>query len=216
MPSTVRSYPIPLYANVPIHAEYYEPRRFVITAIDLGQTTTVTTSEDHDYVVGQQVRLLIPVDFGSYQLNSKQGIVRSIPTSTQVEVEINSYNTNAFVATPYTATITGATQATNAVLTATNSFRVGNFVTITGVSGMTQLNDNTYQILQGTTTTITLNVNSTLFSPYTSGGVATISFHQTTEPQIIAIGDINSGAINSSGRVNTGTFIPGSFIDVSP
>jgi len=34
--------------------------------------------------------------------------------------------------------------------------------------------------------------------------------------QILAIGDVNQGAINSLGRRNNGTFIPGSFIDISP
>jgi len=36
------------------------------------------------------------------------------------------------------------------------------------------------------------------------------------KPQILAIGDIGNGKINATGRVNTGTFIPGSFINVSP
>lgn len=34
-------------------------------------------------------------------------------------------------------------------------------------------------------------------------------------PQILAIGDINSGKINSSGTMNIGTAVPGSFINVS-
>jgi hypothetical protein len=35
-------------------------------------------------------------------------------------------------------------------------------------------------------------------------------------PQILAIGDINSGIISSSGRVIPSTNIPGSFINISP
>lgn len=38
----------------------------------------------------------------------------------------------------------------------------------------------------------------------------------TTQPQIVAVGDVNTGCINASGRTNNGTFIPGSFIDISP
>jgi len=38
----------------------------------------------------------------------------------------------------------------------------------------------------------------------------------TTEPQIIAIGDNNSGSINSNGRTNLGTTIPGAFRNISP
>ena len=56
----VLTFPIPLYQNVEIHAEYYIPQRYVIDDITLGQTTTVITDGNHDYVVGQQIRFLIP------------------------------------------------------------------------------------------------------------------------------------------------------------
>jgi hypothetical protein len=138
---TVISYPIPLYANFPINADFYEPSRFVITAITLGATTTVTTSVDHNYVVGQKVRLLIPAKFGSYQLNETQGDVLSIPSSTQVEVSINSLR------------------------------NVDSFISATAT---------------------------------------------TASPQILAIGDINSGIISTSGSILPSTNIPGSFINISP
>ena len=38
----------------------------------------------------------------------------------------------------------------------------------------------------------------------------------TTQPQIMAIGDVNTGVINSNGILSTGTFIPGSFQNISP
>lgn len=68
--------------------------------------------------------------------------------------------------------ITGATQANPAVLTSANTFVVGQEVTISGVVGMTELNGNTYTILAVTPTTITIDVDSTLFTPYISGGTA--------------------------------------------
>ncbi|HMG16085.1 MAG TPA: ubiquitin-activating E1 FCCH domain-containing protein [Saprospiraceae bacterium] len=71
------------------------------------------------------------------------------------------------------AIITGVTQANPAVLTAANSFVVGQEVAITGVVGMTELNGNTYTIITVTPTTITIDVDSTLFTPYVSGGIAT-------------------------------------------
>jgi len=132
--------PIALYTNLPIHAEFYQPSRFVIEDIALGQTTTITTTEDMNYVIGQQVRLLIPESFGSYQLNGQTGFVISIPDVDQVVLDIDS----------------------------------------------------------------SLNVN------------AYIASSATTQAQIIPIGDVNSGQINSSGRVNNGTYIPGSFINISP
>lgn len=43
-----------------------------------------------------------------------------------------------------------------------------------------------------------------------------ISITGSTLAQILPIGDVNQGAINSNGRIQNGTFIPGSFIDISP
>ena len=40
--------------------------------------------------------------------------------------------------------------------------------------------------------------------------------YATTKPQLLPIGDVNTGTINADGRVNNGTFIPGAFIDISP
>lgn len=40
--------------------------------------------------------------------------------------------------------------------------------------------------------------------------------HNLTRPQIIAIGDIANGSINTNGRINNATYIPGSFQNISP
>lgn len=203
--------PIAPESNPPINPQNYQPRNYFISAITLGQTTTVTTTANMDYVVGQAVRLIIPNGCGCRQLNETQGFVLSIPAANQIVVGINSsQNVDPFIST--VATITGATQAPSCVLTATNQFQSGQKVSIAGVQGMTQLNGNTYTILTASPTTITIGVNSTLFTAYTSGGTATI----TLLPQVLAIGDVNTGQINSNGRSNTGTFIPGSFINISP
>jgi len=44
---------------------------------------------------------------------------------------------------------------------------------------------------------------------------AYISSSATTKAQILAIGDVNNGSTNSSGRVSNITYIPGSFQDIS-
>jgi len=67
-------------------------------------------------------------------------------------------------------TITAATQASPCVLTCTNQVSVGQLVRITGVVGMTQLNGNTYNVIARSGTTITLGVDSTAFTAYSSGG----------------------------------------------
>jgi len=136
---TVISYPIPAYANVPIQSNFYEPSRFQISAITLGQTTTVTTTADNNYVIGQEVRLIIPPQFGCRQLNQQTGFVLSIPASNQVVLNI-----------------------------------------------------------------------------YSLGGDPFVSSSATNKAQILAIGDINSGQTNSNGIISSLTFIPGSFINISP
>lgn len=131
--------PVPPYANPPIHPEYYKPKNFDISNVTLGVTTTVTTVLDMDYVIGQNIRLLIPQSFGCNQLNGAQGYILSLPASNQVEIDINS---------------------------------------------------------------------STNVDPY-------LASNAPTRAQIKAIGDLNTGVINF-GRTNNGTFIPGSFINISP
>ena len=139
---TVLSYPIPEFQNVPPEPQFYLPSRFVISNVTLGMTTIVTTTLDHDYVIGQQCRLIIPASFGCFQLNEKLGYVLSIPSSNQVELSIDSLR----------------------------------------------------------------NVDPYIASSVTYPSVA----------QIMAVGDVNNGTTNSNGRNNYATFIPGSFIDISP
>ena len=112
---------------------------YFIEDVTLGAQTTVTTTEDHDYVIGQLVRLLIPPQFGCRQLNGQTGFVISIPASDQVVLDI-----------------------------------------------------------------------------YSAGGDAFQSSSAANQPQILAIGDTNSGQINSNGRSPTLTYVPGSFINISP
>lgn len=73
------------------------------------------------------------------------------------------------------ASITGATQADPVVLTFSGGhpFIDEQYITITGVSGMTQLNGNTYVVANATATTLELlDVDGTGFGAYTSGGTA--------------------------------------------
>jgi hypothetical protein len=133
--------PIAPESNPPINPQYYQPSVFTISDINLGSLTTITTSVNHNYVVGQNTRLLIPVPYGSTQLNEQEALVISIPAANQVVLALNSSNVSAFIASP---------------------------------------------------------------------------FYGPTPPQIVAVGDQNSGQINGAGRSVQGTYIPGSFIDISP
>lgn len=98
--------PIALYSNVPIEPQFFQPWAFVVTAITRGVTTIVTMTipaiTTLNYVVGQQIRLIIPPQFGCRQLNGQTGYVLSIPSATQVEVGINSLSSDPFVASTAT------------------------------------------------------------------------------------------------------------------
>jgi len=69
--------------------------------------------------------------------------------------------------------ITAITQANPAVITTTGNFPPGSLVTISGVLGMTQLNGNNYVVLSSNATTTTIQVNSSAFGAYVSGGTIT-------------------------------------------
>lgn len=72
-------------------------------------------------------------------------------------------------------TITAITQANPCVITsAAHGLNPGDRVAIAAVSGMTQLNGNTYTVEYVTTNTFSLQgINSTAYTAYTSGGTAT-------------------------------------------
>lgn len=88
--------PIPPYNNPNINPQYFQPRIFEISAMTIGSTTTVTTSKNHNYVVGQLCRLIIGQTWGTSQLNEELGYVISIPAANQITLNINSQNANAF------------------------------------------------------------------------------------------------------------------------
>lgn len=90
--------PIPPYSNVNIAPQNYQPSQFFISGITLGPTTIVTTTINNNYVIGQEVRLLIPPTFGCRQLNGLTGFVLSLPAANQIELSINSsVNVDPFV-----------------------------------------------------------------------------------------------------------------------
>lgn len=136
--------PTSAYQNPPIEPQFFQPSRFIISAISYGATTIVTTTVNLNYVIGQQVRFVIPQQYGAIELNGQLGYVISLPSASEVEVNIVS-------------------------------------------NGFTAFND------------------SPTFAP-----------QNLSPPQILAVGEINSGSINSSGRIQNGTYIPGSFLNISP
>lgn len=94
--NTVISYPIPAFSNVPIQ-DITQPGFFFISAITLGITTLIETSVDHNYVIGQQVRLIVPQSYGTYQLTGRTGYVLAIPSADRVILDIFSIGMSPFV-----------------------------------------------------------------------------------------------------------------------
>jgi hypothetical protein len=78
--------------------------------------------------------------------------------------------------------ISNVTQATQAVVTASNhQLEIGNFVSFSGVGGMTELNGNIYQVTAvADGSTFTIDVNSTGFTAYSSSGTASSGFLAAT------------------------------------
>jgi hypothetical protein len=77
--------------------------------------------------------------------------------------------------------------------------------------GCRQLNEVKGNVISiPTSTSVVLDINSSQnVDPFVSSAA-------TTQPQILAIGDINTGVTNSAGRMNNGTSVPGAFINISP
>ena len=74
--------------------------------------------------------------------------------------------------------VTGITRATNAVVTTSlnHGYATGQIINIAGVVGMTEVNGVPYTITVLTETTFELNVNSSGYTAYVSGGVVTPNF----------------------------------------
>jgi len=91
--------PTPAYSNPPIEPQYYSPRFRFIDSITRGNPTTVVTTEDNEFVVGNLVRFILPTANGIRQLNRQTGYVVEIDSTTQFLVAIDSTNYDPFVST---------------------------------------------------------------------------------------------------------------------
>lgn len=133
-----------------------------------------------------------------------QALYRNVP------IQAGYYNPQAKVI----SSITPVSQTETTVVTSTaNQFAVGStvrFVIVKNV-GMQELNQIQGLVTSITnTTTFVVKLDTTTMSSFNSGG------NTKQDSMVIPIGDINSGPINSSGRINNILYIDGSFINVSP
>lgn len=86
--------------------------------------------------------------------------------------QASPWSFNIFTAINLSGTITNVTNANPGEVTTTapHFLQSGQFVNITNVGGMTELNGNTYQITVTGANTFTLGINTTTFGAYTAGG----------------------------------------------
>ncbi len=87
--------------------------------------------------------------------------------------------------------ITGVSQANPAVILTDAQFAPGTVIKIQNVVGMTELNftdfsNNTYVVIDSTSTDVTIGVDSTAFTPYVSGGIiyAVANFNSEAEVEL--------------------------------
>jgi len=111
----------------------------------------------------------------------------------QIGFTISEDQMSAYSNIGATLVITNATQANPCVLTCNNTLSAGDLIMITAVVGMTELNFdqesyNYYNVLSANDTTITIEVDSTGFGAYVSGGIAqrVSNLNQTAEVEIHA------------------------------
>lgn len=67
-----------------------------ITAIAQGQTTTVTTEQDHGYTVGQIVSMRVSQPYGMVEINNLESTIINLTPNT-FTVDIDSMNWTPFV-----------------------------------------------------------------------------------------------------------------------
>ncbi len=116
-------------------------------------------------------------------------------TSTNHCVAVNDFLYFQGILGLLSSTITAISLGATTVITSTNTFTVGQNITITDVLGTTELNGNTYRISAVTGTTITLNVNSSNFIAYISGGVASSAIN-TLIGKVISTADANTFVVD--------------------
>ena len=112
------------------------------------------------------------------------------------------------------ASITSISQSyTQVVTTEDNEFVVGQTVrfNIPIGDGMRGLNGaQAYVVSVTNSTTFLVGYDTTTLGAFSSSG------NPKQSSYVVPLGDVNSGQINSSGRINNTIYIPGSFINVSP
>lgn len=128
----------------------------------------VVTSTSHGLTTGDSVVLKNIV--GMTQLNGSEVTV-TVLTANTFSIGVN---TTGFTAYASAGTVAG--KNTKIVVDDASIYAVGDFVHVSGVVGMTEINNKVGKIINIDANDITLDIDSTGFSSYTSGGDLKITF----------------------------------------
>lgn len=115
-------------------------------------------------------------------LNDARKITKPVPGKVQAfrngsltASTVNTANGVVTLAALSTKTITNITQGVNGVATIVgHGLATGSVIKITGVVGMTQVNNQVFTITSTGLDTLQLNVNTSAYTAYVSGGTATL------------------------------------------
>ncbi len=109
--------PVGAFVRKVLYPFLYEPGVAYISAITTGATTTITTTDPHNFVVGQEIGFRIPAAYGTTQLNELPNniipgspvyyYVTAINSNTQFVCNANSTGFTAFNSNQTVASVPG-------------------------------------------------------------------------------------------------------------
>lgn len=135
-----------------------------------------------------------------------------------VPIEPQNFQPSQFIITGLTYGVTTTVTMANGTNDVLPNYVVGQLVRllIPRMYGAYQLNEETgYVISIPTTNSVVVGINSLVVDPFISSPTF-LPMQSQTPPQIVAVGEINSGLISLNGRVQISTTIPGAFQNISP
>jgi hypothetical protein len=95
------------------------PRYSLIENITLGQLTVINFTADHDFVLGQNIGIRVPYQYGTVELNNKEGHILAL-TSDSITVDIDSSNFTPFNSVSNPIAIAMVVPSTSGILPGSN------------------------------------------------------------------------------------------------
>ena len=219
-----------------------QPDNITLEADSTSDTLTITggngvalnpNATNDSFTIDVDYQLYVPIGTTEIRLNDVNSNHSGVALNAGSNISISRNNNNEITITSTVGgtskSITNVTQANPVVVTTTSAheFTEGIAVTITDVSGMTEVNGNEYymDILTSTSfalyedANLTIPLNGTGFSAYSTGGVATAeygapqSLTQLDDVDFVSNPPVNGSYLQYNGSFwGIGTTLSGDFI----